>query len=130
MIHLFVAALWTGSTMFFALAVLPVSRASLTDRILDRFMLLTRGSALLLLLTGGHLAATKYGDGALTSTSRGHAVIGMLVLWFVLVGLLEAANARVDGETVGPTATRMFQVGALVAAALLVDAGLLLSNAF
>ncbi|MFB6121253.1 MAG: transporter [Halobacteriaceae archaeon] len=128
-IHLFVAALWTGSVMFFALGVLPVARTNLTDRILDRFVMLSRGSSVVMLLTGGHLAATQYGDGALTGTARGHAVLGMLALWVVLMGLLEAGNARVEGDTVGPTATRLFQAGALVAALLLVDAGLLLSGA-
>ena len=127
MIHFFVAALWTGSTMFFALVVLPVSRASLTDRILDRFMILTRASALVMVLTGGHLAVTI--PDSTYETGRGHAIVGMMVLWLVLIGLLEVANARADGDSVGTTSTRLFQASALVAAGLLVDAGLLLSNA-
>jgi uncharacterized membrane protein len=127
-VHLFVASLWTGSVLFFALGVLPVAGTAVTGRVVDRFTTLSRASALVMLLTGGHLAAEYYPGDALTASGRGHAVLAMLALWLVLVAVLEVANARVDGDTVGPTATRLFQAGALVAVLLLVDAGLLLAG--
>jgi len=128
-VHLFTAALWTGSVLFFALGVLPVAREALTGRLRSRFMALSRGSALVLLLTGGHLAGTLYGDGRLTETGDGHLVLGMVALWALLIGVLEVANARVEGDTVGPTAVRLYQLGALLAGLLLVDAGLLMTGA-
>lgn len=116
-IHVLFAGLWTGSVMFVALAGLPAGGV-------DRLRLLSRTSALVLLLTGGHLAAARYGGGALTGTARGWAVIAMVVLWLALGGLVEVAASR--HEDGGPAAAApLFRAGGAVAALLLVDAGLL-----
>jgi uncharacterized membrane protein len=129
LIHFFVAALWTGSVLFFGFFVLPTSGPNLSGALLDRFAMLSRGSAVLLLLTGGHMAAASYTQSSLLTSGRGHVVLGMLVLWLVLMGLLEVGNARVEDGTVGASATRVFQAAGFVAVLLLVDAGLLLTGA-
>lgn len=129
LIHFFVAALWSGSVLFFGFFVLPTTGPTLSRALLDRFVMLSRASALLMLLTGGHMAAASYTQQSLLNSGRGHVVLGMLALWLVLMGLVEVGNARVEDGTVGASATRFFRAAAVVAALLLVDAGLLLTGA-
>jgi hypothetical protein len=129
LLHFFFAALWSGSVLFFGLFVLPTSGPNLSGALLSRFAMLSRTSAVVLLLTGSHMAAASYTQESLFNSGRGHAVLGMLALWVVLMGLLEVGNARVDDGTVSASASRFFQGAAIVAALLLVDAGLLLTGA-
>lgn len=113
-VHLLFAGLWTGSVLFVALAGVP-------ENGIDRLRQISRASALLLLLTGGHLAGTRYGGGALTGTTRGWAVIAMVLLWFALIGLVEVAASRYEADA----DSSLFPAAAVVAALLLLDAGLL-----
>jgi putative copper export protein len=129
MLHLIFAALWTGSVLFVVGGVLPVARSDAGRRVVERLAWLSRASAAVLLLTGGHLAGTLYTGETLTGTGRGHLVLGMTALWLVLIGLVEAGNARTDAGGVGPGATRLFQAAGGVAALLLVVAGLLAGGA-
>lgn len=125
-IHLFVGALWTGSTIFFGLSVVPADGEAAGD-LVGRFTMLSRGSSLVMLLSGGYMAMALPA-GSFRGTGEGTAVLVMIVLWLVLTALLEVGNARVSGGTVGRSAGRYFQAGAVVAALLLVDAGLLAAN--
>jgi hypothetical protein len=129
LIHFFVAALWTGSVLFFGFFVLPTSGPTLSGALLNRFVMMSRASAIVMLLTGGHMAAASYTQESLLNSGRGHAVLAMLALWLVLMGLVEVGNARVEDGTVSASASRFFQGAAIVAALLLVDAGLLLTGA-
>ena len=120
-LHLAFAGLWTGSVLFVAVGVLPAASGSYAlDRVLNRLAWVTRASAVVLLLTGGHLFAADYSVGGLTASTRGWLVVAMVVLWLALTGLVEAGVAR--GEEAG---ARLLQGGAVLATLLLVDAGLL-----
>jgi predicted tellurium resistance membrane protein TerC len=120
-LHLAFGGLWTGSVLFVAVGVLPAASGSYAlDRVLDRLAWVTRASALVVLLTGGHLFATGYTVGSLTASTRGLLVLAMVALWLALTALVEAGVAR--GEEGG---VRLLQGGAVVAILVLVDAGLL-----
>lgn len=101
--HLLLAGIWTGSVVFVTVAVLPLAaRAELNAgplaSIADRLKTVSRVSALLLFVTGGHLAGTRYTAETLTGTDRGYLVLAMLALWFVLAALVEVGVARLtDG---------------------------------
>jgi uncharacterized membrane protein len=139
-LHLLFAAAWVGSVFFVTLVVLPMARngtlnATPLDAIIGRLQLVSRASALLLLLTGGHMAGTRYTVESLTGSERGHAVLAMVALWFLLAALVEVGSARVRAET-GDKKVRkpareqkpLFYAATLVGALLLVDAGLLSSG--
>ena len=116
-LHMLFAGLWTGSVLFVALAGVPEGG-------IDRLQQITRASAVVLLVTGGHMAGTAYTAGSLTGTTSGWLVLVMLGLWLVLAGLVEVAAKRYESD--GPAAARpLLQAGGVVAALLLVDAGLL-----
>ncbi|WP_424004144.1 transporter [Haloarcula salina] len=137
-VHLIFAALWSGTVLFTTYAVLPTALNGDASpgplaAITRKLKLVSRASALLLLLTGGHLAATYYTAETLTGSGPGHLVITMLVLWFVLAGLVEVAASKLsDGfeeQKLREPAreARPFLLGAsLVAILLLLDAGALL----
>ena len=140
-LHVLVGALWVGSVVFVAVAVLPAAVGGALDAapletIADRLVYLSRGASVVMLLTGGHLAGARgYTVASLTGTSRGHLVLVMLVLWLVLAGLVEIGRSRlVDGlrekrvRAPASAATGVFRAAALVGVALLVDAGLLSSG--
>jgi len=102
-VHLVFAATWVGSVLFVTFGVLPLARdgeldADPTRRILVRLTNVSRLCALVLLLTGGHLAATTYGVDGLTGTTAGYLVVAMVVLWLALAGLIEVAAARMTDE--------------------------------
>lgn len=139
-LHLLFAALWTGSVVFVTYAVLPEARDATLgpdplDAIVGKFVLLSRTSALLLLLTGAYLAWTSYTAAELTGTGRGHLVLTMVALWLVLGALVEVGASRLrdgfDREKVREPereARRLFQGAAAVAFLLLVDAGVLVGG--
>ena len=136
--HLIFAGLWSGSVMFTSYAVVPTAlngdlRPDALSSITGKLRTVSRASALLLLVTGGHLAATRYTAESLTATSRGYLVLAMVVLWFLLAGLTEVGASRfADGlaqqKIRQPAAdARPFLLGAsLVAALLLINAGAIL----
>jgi len=135
--HLIFAALWAGSVVFTTLAVLPPAIRGEFDAaplasLADSLQSLSRVSALLLLLTGGHLAASRYSVDSLTGTTGGWLVLAMLLLWAILAALVEIATGRlVDGtdrqkvREPARAARRPLQLAAVVAVLLLVDGGLL-----
>jgi uncharacterized membrane protein len=136
-IHVAFAGLWTGSVLFLYLGVLPLAldgslNAKPLAAITGTFRRVSRVSALLLFLTGGHLAGTGYTVDRLLGTSRGHAVVAMLVLWFALAALVEiGASKLADGterdkvRAPARAAKRPLQAAVIVAVLLLLDAGAL-----
>lgn len=139
-VHMLFAAVWTGAVLFMTYAVLPVARAGDigTDpfaAITSRLLTLSRASAGVLLLTGGHLAGNLYTVESLTGSTRGYLVIGMVVFWLALAGLVEVGTNRIsDGlrerklRAPANNARPFFLAGSAAALLLLVDAGLLLSG--
>lgn len=137
-LHLIFAALWTGSVVFVTLGVLPTAMSGESEpaplsSMIERLRTISRTSALVLFLTGGHLAASQYTFGALASNVRGNLVIAMLVLWFVLAGLIEVGSSKLldgfDEQKLRAPAreARPFFLGAtVVSLLLLVDAGILI----
>jgi hypothetical protein len=136
-IHLVVGALWTGSVLFLTWGVLPSARTGdirpePLRSVTGKLTILSRGSALVMFLTGGHLAAQLYTVETLVGSSRGHLVLAMLGLWFVMTGLVEVGNSRMrdglDADKVRDPARdggRFYRAAAVVALLVLVDAGLL-----
>lgn len=136
-VHTLFAGAWAGGTLLFVGAVLPAARQKALDgaalaTVVRRFSYLSMAAVGLLFVTGGHLAGRLYTFGALQSTGRGHLVVSMVVLWAVLAGvsllgtrrLLDALDTR--GTAAAVEGVRgLFLVAAVVAAALLVVAGLL-----
>jgi putative copper export protein len=136
-IHTIFAALWTGGTLIVAGAVIPAARRELLDEgalalIGRRFWYLTIASVLLLLFSGGHLAATLYTAETLQSTGSGQLVLTMVGLWLVLAVVLLFGFRRLTGSSseksavASATKARPWFLGAsVVSIALLVVAGLL-----
>ncbi|WP_136687694.1 CopD family protein [Halorhabdus amylolytica] len=136
-LHLLFAALWTGSVLFLTLAVLPIARDGTLDseplsRLTAGFTWIARAGALVTLLTGAHQAATLYTVDSLLDSTRGHLVLGMVVLWFTLAALSEVAAARLsDGtaeqkvRTPAANARPFLLAASIVAILLLFDAGAL-----
>ncbi|WP_232688657.1 CopD family protein [Halobacterium zhouii] len=135
-VHTIFAALWTGSTIAVAGAIVPAAQRDLLDAdalslVARRFTYLTLTSVVLLLATGGHLAGTLYTAESLQSTGRGHLVLAMVGLWFALAGILHFATRRLtvdETETVesaAASARPWFLAASGVSLALLVVAGLL-----
>lgn len=139
-IHILFAALWTGSVLFVTYSILPLARdgnlnaaplASLTGKL----QTISRTSVVLLLLTGGHIAAQRYTAETLIESGRGHLVVTMVVLWLVLAALVEVGANRLTAGTNAEKvrsparkAMRIFQAASLVAVLLLLDAGALAGN--
>ncbi|MFC6725187.1 CopD family protein, partial [Halobium palmae] len=102
-VHLLFAGLWTGSVLFVTYAVLPTAVAGDIDvdplrTIVTRLSTVSKASSLALLLSGGYMATTRYGVDSLLGSGRGHLVLAMVALWFVLSGLVETATSRMrDG---------------------------------
>lgn len=139
-LHVLVGALWVGSVVFVAGAILPTAGEGALDagpleRIADRLVYLSRGASIVMFVTGGHLAGNFYTVETLTGTSRGHLVLAMLALWLVLTALVEIGRSRlVSGlqekrvRTPVAESAPFFRAAAVVGVLLLVDAGLLASG--
>lgn len=137
-VHLLFAGLWSGSVLFTTYAVLPLAmngeaRPGPLDVLTGKLRTVSRVSALLLLLTGGHLAGTRYTAASLTGSGRGYLVLAMVALWFLLAALVEIGGSKLedgfDAQKVREPAreARPFLLGAsLTAVLLLLDAGAIL----
>ncbi|MFB6302728.1 MAG: transporter [Haloferacaceae archaeon] len=136
-VHVVVAALWTGSVLFVTYAVLPqgydgtIGPDALSAAV-GKLSVLTRTAALVLPITGGYQILRLYPGEAILTPPRGHLVLGMVVLWLAVTALVEVAGARMreglDREKVRTPARegRPFLLAAsLLSLLLLVDAGLL-----
>lgn len=145
-IHLAFAAVWAGSVVYVALVVLPLARdgAFNTTKPLEtlsgKLTTISRLSAVVLLVTGGHLAGTGYtigenGQGLFTSIN-GQLVLLMVVLWLALAALVEIGAKRFESGLNGKkireparSALPLYRAGAVVAVALFVVAGLITTGA-
>lgn len=97
--HNLFAMLWVGSVLFFTYAVLPSAREGTLGRdpletLLDGLTTVTRVSALLLLLSGILMGANLYTVDRLLGTTNGWLVIGKVVLWVALAGVVEAGSGK------------------------------------
>ncbi|MDG5758843.1 copper resistance protein CopD [Natronococcus sp. A-GB1] len=139
--HLVFAALWAGSVFYVAFVVLPLARDGAftstkpLETISSRLTSISRVSALVLLLTGGHLAGTRYTAEGLFNTINGQLVLAMVVLWLVLAGLVEVGAKRFESGLNGKklrepaaNALPLYRAGAVVAVLLLVVAGAITTN--
>lgn len=136
-IHLVVAAMWVGSVSFFAFGVLPLARegslnAAPLERFTERLQVGSRLASVLLLLSGGYMISLAGYETSLLSSTSGHLVLGMVVLWLALTGLVEVGASRVlEGaedlkvRTPAKRATAILRVATLVGVLLLVDAVLI-----
>ncbi|GAB3023422.1 copper resistance protein CopD [Natronobiforma cellulositropha] len=140
-VHLVFAALWAGSVCYVAFVVLPLARdgAFNTTKPLEvmsgKLTTLSRASAVVLFLSGGHLAGTTYtvGDGAgpgLFTSTNGQLVLAMVALWLALAVLVEVGSKRLrtglDGKKLREPAHEalpVFRAAGVVAIGLLVVAG-------
>ena len=138
-IHSLFAGLWTGSVLFLTLAVLPLARdgtlnAAPLDRLAGKIKTISRVSALLLFVTGSHMAAHLHTGETLFETEQGWLVLSMLAFWFFLIGSIEVGGKKLTDGTErdkvrepARNARPFFLVAALLSVLLLVNAGLLSS---
>ncbi|MFB6194794.1 MAG: CopD family protein [Haloplanus sp.] len=136
--HLLFAGLWAGSILFVAGGLLPAARDGDLDaaplrRLIGRFRTGSRVATLVLFLTGGHLAGTRYTAETLLGSTRGYLVVAMVVLWLVLTALVEVGSGRLldglnDRQVRAParTAAPFFTAATVAAVALLAIGGVLL----
>lgn len=129
--------MWVGSVVFVAGAVLPAAvdgalDAAPLESLSRKLVIGSRGASVVMFLTGGHLAGTRYTVETLTGTGRGHLVLAMLALWLALAALVEVGCGRLaDGlrekrvRAPARDAATAFRAAAVVGVLLLVDAGLL-----
>ncbi|MFW5911141.1 MAG: transporter [Halolamina sp.] len=137
MLHVLFAGIWAGTTVFYAWRIHPLLSDGAIDvtpamSITTGLRWLTRIGAVVFVVTGGHMAATGYGDGRLFSDPMGHAVLGMLALWFVVTGVLEVAIGTMQDElgngriqTAGRETETLVKVAATFSVVLLLIGGFL-----
>ncbi|WP_251329283.1 CopD family protein [Haloplanus pelagicus] len=137
-IHLSFAGLWAGSVLFVAWGLLPAARDGNLDAtplrsLIGRFRTGSRVSSLVLFLTGGHLAGTRYTAQSLLGSTRGYLVVAMVLLWLAMTGLIEVGSGRlVDGlderkiREPARAATPFLTAAAVAGVALLLIGGVLL----
>ncbi len=145
-VHLIFSAVWAGSVCYVAFVVLPLARdgAFTTTEPLavlsGKLTTITRVSAVVLLLTGGHLAGRGYSIGGGTRpdlfwSTNGQLVLLMVVLWLVLAALVEIGSKRFERGLEAkklrePAASvlPLYRAAAVVSIGLLVVAGLITTN--
>ena len=136
-LHALFAGLWTGAVIFVTLGVLPVARdgdmnAAPLRTIAQSLVRLSRLSAVILFITGSHMAAAVHTGDSLTGTTGGHLVLVMLALWAVLIGMVEVGTGKLRSGTTrdkvrepAREAWRFYFIASLTAVSLLVVSGLL-----
>lgn len=136
-IHMLFGALLSGAVLFFAYGVNPIAHAGNMgpDTLAEatgKLTTVTRASAVVVFLTGGHQAGVLYTFERLTGTGPGYLVLAMLVLWVVLVAFVEMAASKLrEGtnrdkvRTPAREARPFLRIASVAAILVLVDAGLL-----
>lgn len=139
-IHVLVGGVWVGAVTFTVGGVLPVARdgrmnAEPLSAVAGTLRTITRASAVLILLTGLHLAAVGYDVASLTGSDPGYYVLTMAVLWLVATGLTEAGTGKLvagagDAKVREPAheATRLLQAAAVAGGLVLLTAGALVGR--
>jgi len=138
-VHMLTGAVWVGAIVFLAAGGLPLARdgslgPAALGSLAGTLRTVSRVAAVLLLATGLHLGAVRYGLDGL-NTPNGHLVLTMAGLWFLTTGLVEAGTGTlVDGtdrdkvREPARDATRLLQAAAVGGSAILVVAALLLGQ--
>lgn len=103
-LHTIFAGVWTGAVVFLTIAVVSPARdgrfkATSLQSLGSNLKWFSRVSALVLFVSGSHMAAARYTGESLTGSTGGHLVLGMLTLWLVLIATVEIATARLDAGT-------------------------------
>lgn len=136
-LHTAFAAVWAGSVLFVAVAVLPLAMdgelpPAAFGSVVSKLQWVTRISAVFAFVTGGHLAGTQYTVETLTGTTDGYLVLTMLAFWFGLAAVIEIGSAKanrgVENEKIrepAHDARPFYRLGVVLAIGLLVVAGLL-----
>jgi uncharacterized membrane protein len=131
-VHLLVAGAWTGSVLFVTAGLLPSAKAGDLNAgplgtMAGRLRWISRASAVVLLVTGGHLAARWYTFESLAGTARGNGVLAMVALWLVMTGLVEVGSGRlIDGTETDKVREPARAASPFLATATLIGAVLLL----
>ncbi|MFC7071812.1 CopD family protein [Halovenus rubra] len=135
--HSLFSSVWTGSVLFLTLAVLPLARngtlnATPLESVARKIKLISRTCAVVLLLTGGHMAGQQYTSESLFETKSGWLVLAMVTFWFFLMTTVEIGGAKLTDGTErdkvrepANNARPFFLTASLLAVLLLVTAGLI-----
>ena len=139
--HLIFAAIWAGSVFYVAFVVLPLARDGAfnstkpLEGIVGNLTTISRLSSVVLLLSGGHLAGTRYTAEGLFGTINGQLVLVMVALWLALAALVEIGGKRLEsglnGKKLREPASNtlgLYRLAAVVAVALLVVSGAITSG--
>ncbi|PSP28716.1 hypothetical protein BRC65_01650 [Halobacteriales archaeon QH_2_65_14] len=136
-IHSVFAGLWTGSVLFVTLSVLPLARdgnlnAAPLDAVGNRLTTISRFSAVVLFLTGSHMAGVRHTGETLFETEGGWLVLAMIGFWLALMATVEIGAKKLRDGTErdkvrepARNARAFFLAASLFALLLLVTAGLL-----
>lgn len=121
-VHVVSAALWTGSALYVALAVVPAARggdlsAAGFEWQIDGLLQVTRWTGLALPATGVYQAWQLYPLSRLLGTPRGHLVVVMAALWGAMNGLIEVGAYRMRGDAATGPARHVVQRFAVPAGA-------------
>jgi putative copper export protein len=139
-LHSVFAGVWTGAVVFVTLTILPIAKegnlnASPLGHVVSRLTTVSRASALILFLTGSHMAAARYTGESLTSTDGGYLVLFMILLWLLLAATVEIGASRLQDGTAKDKVREparntwyIFVTASVFASLLLVTAGLLSAN--
>ena len=135
-VHLVFAAIWAGSVFYVAFVILPLARDGAFNStkplevISGKLTTISRVSALVLLLSGGHLAGTGYTADSLFETTNGQLVLAMVALWAILAALVEIGAKRLESGLNGKKLREpaddvlsLYRVAAIVGILLFVVAG-------
>lgn len=134
-LHVLVAGVWAGWTVFMAVLVVPAARdgrlgADALSWLTGRFTRFSQIAPVIMLLTGGYMASQGVITDAPLDTLQGQLVVTMVVLWVVLSGLSNVASRRLiagvesgGAEPAARNTAMVFYVAGGVALALLLVGG-------
>lgn len=134
-VHLLVAGVWAGWTVFMAALVVPAARdgrlgADALGWVTGRFARFSQVAPVVMLLTGGYMIGQGFSGVSLLESFRGTLVLAMVVLWLVLSALTNVSSRRLVGSVESAGAGRaasdtsmLFSLAAVVALALLLVGG-------
>lgn len=134
-LHLMIAGVWAGWTVFMAVLVVPAARDDRLDagalvRLTHGFARISQVSPFVMLLTGGYMLSQGFITGSPLNSSQGRLVVTMVGLWVVLSVSSNVASRRLLAgiESLGVehsarTVSTMFTVAGVAALALLFVGG-------
>ncbi|WP_247002413.1 hypothetical protein [Halosolutus gelatinilyticus] len=134
-VHLLIAGVWTGWTVFMAALVVPAARDGYFDPdtltwLTTRFSLFSKAAPLIMFFTGMYMIGEGYASDTLLTSFRGQLVLTMIGLWIALSFLTNVSSRRlidsietttVEGAT--QNGWTSFTLAGVVALGLLVVGG-------